>query len=151
MPRAPSKLQKTAKKTALVPQPNGKGALLPGGEIGNKGGTGQPPAALRGSMCEILAKGLPHFEEFATGERTATLECPECGETVPVKATRPADQLKAIEIACRFGLPKESYDKDLVDELWDATTSALLDHPELAEDVKTAWMPVLAQRLMAGG
>ena len=66
-------------------------------------------------------------------------------------ATSPADQLRAIEIAGRFGLPKEAYDKDLIDEMWDATASALLDHPELAEAVKTAWIPVLAQRLMAGG
>ena len=84
-------------------------------------------------MRDILDKGLPHLEEFATGEKDA----------------RPADQLRAIEIAGRFGLPKEAYDKDLVDELWDATEAALLDHPELVENVKTAWMPVLAQRLMA--
>ena len=83
-------------------------------------------------MREILEKGLPHLEEFVTGE----------------KDTSPADQLRAIEIAGKFGLPKEAYDKDLIDELWDATTAALLDHPELAEQVKTAWIPVLAQRLM---
>ena len=125
--------KKTAAKTAMVPQKHG-GALLPGGVPGDKGG-GRPSNELRGSMREILEKGLPHLEEFATGEND----------------TRPADQLRAIEIAGRFGLPKEAYDKDLIDELWDATAAALLDQPELAEDVKTAWIPVLAQRLMAGG
>ena len=99
-------------------------------------------------MCEILEKGLPHLEEFATGERTATLECPECGETVPVKATRPADQLKAIDIAAKFGLPEEPYDQDLIDELWDVTEAALPDDQALVMRVKKAWVPVLASRLM---
>ena len=73
----------------MVPQKHG-GALLPGGVPGNKGG-GRPSNELRGSMREILEKGLPHLEEFVTGENDA----------------RPTDQLKAIEIAGRFGLPKE--------------------------------------------
>ena len=124
---------KTAAKTAVVLQKHG-GALLTGGVPGNKGG-GRPPNELRGSMRDILDKGLPHLKDFVVGEKDA----------------RPADQLRAIEIAGRFGLPKEAYDKDLIDELWDATEAALLDHPELVENVKTAWMPVLAQRLMAGG
>ena len=81
--------KKTAAKTAMVPQKHG-GALLPGGVPGNKGG-GRPSNELRGSMREILEKGLPHLEEFVTGENDA----------------RPTDQLKAIEIAGRFGLPKE--------------------------------------------
>ena len=85
--------KKTAAKTAVVPQKHG-GALLPGGVAGNKGG-GRPPNELRGSMREILEKGLPHLEEFATGEKDA----------------KPADQLKAIDIAARFGLPKEAYAK----------------------------------------
>ena len=89
-----------------------------------QGGThprpGRPPNELRGSMREILEKGLPHLEEFVTGERAVTIdaECPGCGETVlvKVKATRPADQLKAIDIAARYGLPKEPYDEDLIFE-----------------------------------
>ena len=47
-----------------------------------QGGThprpGRPPNELRGSMREILEKGLPHLEEFVTGERAVTIdaECP---------------------------------------------------------------------------
>ena len=77
--------KKTAGKTAVVPQKHG-GALLTGGVPGNKGGTGRPPNELRGSMREILEKGLPHLEEFATGENDA----------------KPAYQLKAIDIAARY-------------------------------------------------
>ena len=115
--------KKTAAKTAMVPQKHG-GALLPGGVPGNKGG-GRPSNELRGSMREILEKGLPHLKDFVVGEHAVTLECPACGETVKVKATRPADQLKAIEIAGKFGLQKDAYDKDLIDELWDATEGVL--------------------------
>lgn len=97
--------EKTTKKTttpevgSLVPQPNGRGALRYGGT--NKGGTGRPPNALRGSMREILEKGLPHLEEFVTGD------------------AKPSDQLRAIKIAAKFGLDVK-VDKSLVDELWQA-------------------------------
>ncbi len=100
--------EKTTKKTttpevgSLVPQPNGRGALRYGGT--NKGGTGRPPNALRGSMREILEKGLPHLEEFVTGDR---------------EGAKPSDQLRAIEIAGKFGLDVK-VDKSLVDELWQA-------------------------------
>ena len=83
-------------------------------------------------MREILEKGLPHLEEFVTGEKDA----------------RPADQLKAIDIAARYGLPKEPYDEDLIFELWDATEAALPDDPVLIHKIKKAWVPVLASRLM---
>ena len=68
-----------------------------------------------------------------------------------MKETQPVDQLKAIDIAAKFGLPKEQYDQDLIDGLWDATEAALLDDPAVVQKVKRAWMPVLARRLMAGG
>jgi len=76
-------------------------------------------------MREIPEKGLPHLEEFATGAGPITIEfdCPECGEivSIAVAPTKPADQLKAIDIAAKFGLPKDAYDQDLINELWDAT------------------------------
>ncbi len=87
----------------LVPQSHG-GALKRGGNHGNKGGTGRPPNALRGSMREILEKGLPHLEEFVTGDR---------------EGAKPSDQLRANEIAAKFGLDVK-VDKSLVDELWQA-------------------------------
>ena len=124
--------KKTAAKTAMVPQKHG-GALLPGGVPGNKGG-GRPSNELKGSLREILEKGLPHLEEFVTGEKDA----------------RPADQLKAIDIAARHGLAKEAYDEDLIFELWDATEAVLPDDPALIQRVKKAWVPMLAAK-MAGG
>ena len=97
-------------------------------------------------MREIPEKGLPHLEEFATGARPITIEsdCPECGEivSIAVAPTKPADQLKAIDIAAKFGLPKDAYDQDLINELWDATEGAL---PQLDAAVihkfKKAWVP----------
>ena len=83
-------------------------------------------------MRAILEKGLPHLEELATGEKEA----------------KPADQLRAIDIAAKFGLPKEGYDKDLIAELWDATEAALPDDLALVTKVKKAWLPVLASRVM---
>ena len=47
---------KTAKKRArpaLIPQPNGRGALLAGGMPGNKGGSGRPPDEFK-QLCETL-------------------------------------------------------------------------------------------------
>lgn len=126
--------KKTAGKTAVVPQKHG-GALLTGGVPGNKGGTGRPPNELRGSMREILEKGLPHLEEFATGENDA----------------KPAYQLKAIDIAARYGLTKEPYDRALIDELWDATEAILPDDPAITERLKKAWAPILTRKLMVGG
>ena len=145
------KTEKTTTETTtpvLVPRPDGRGALNSGGTPGNKGG-GRPSNELRGSMREILEKGLPHLKDFVVGEHAVTLECPECGETVDVKATRPADQLKAIDIAARYGLPKEPYDEDLIFELWDATEGALPElDPAVIHKIKKAWVPVLASRLM---
>ena len=72
--------------------------------------------------------------EFATGEKDA----------------RPADQLKAIDIAARYGLPKEAYDEDLIFALMDATVAMLPDDPELVVRIKKAWVLILAAK-MAGG
>ena len=123
-------VKKSGKKSGdqLVVQEHG-GALKRGGTHPRPG---RPPAELRGSMREILEKGLPHLEEFVTGEND----------------TRPAHQLKAIEIAARYGLPKDPYDHDLIDELWDVTEAALPDDQALVIRIKKAWVPVLASRLM---
>ena len=112
--------KKSGKKSGdqLVVQEHG-GALKQGGTHPRPG---RPPNELRGSIREILEKGLPHLEELATGEKEA----------------RPADQLKAIEIAGKFGLPKEPYDKDLIDGLWDATEAALPDDLAVVQRVKRA-------------
>ena len=62
--------------------------------------------------------------------------------SIAVAPTKPADQLKAIDIAAKFGLPKDAYDQDLINELWDATEGAL---PQLdaavIHKIKKAWVP----------
>jgi hypothetical protein len=73
--------QKTAKKTAkrtvesaalkLVPQPNGKGALLSGGVPGNKGGSGRPRKAFK-KFCRELAASEKYqkaLEDAATDDK----------------------------------------------------------------------------------
>ena len=125
--------EKTVKKTAtpevgsLVRQPNGRGALRYGGT--NKGGTGRPPNALRGSMREILEKGLPHLEEFVTGDR---------------EGAKPSDQLRAIEIAGKFGLDAK-VDKSLVDELWQAIELHVPD--ESRHKLKREFQLIVGRRL----
>ena len=61
------------------------------------------------------------------------------------------DAIKLASLAAKYTLRAVAYDKDLIDELWDATEAALPDQPELAEAVKTAWIPVLATKLISGG
>lgn len=46
----------------LVPQPNGKGALLTGGVPGNRGGTGRPPNEIRKRYRELNWKVLDELE-----------------------------------------------------------------------------------------
>ena len=87
----------------LVRQPHG-GALQPGAGGGPQPGSGRPSNEIRRSLREILDKGLPHLEEFVKGDRDDA---------------KPADQLRAIEIAGKFGLDVK-VDKSLVDELWQA-------------------------------
>jgi hypothetical protein len=48
--KARKSAKKTAKRPALVPNRDGRGALLSGGVPGNRGGTGRPPNALREEM-----------------------------------------------------------------------------------------------------
>ncbi len=111
---------------ALIAQEHG-GALRNGGT--NKGGTGRPPNALRGSMREILEKGLPHLEEFVTGDR---------------EGAKPSDQLRAIEIAAKFGLDVK-VDKSLVDELWAAIEMHVPDENRAA--LKREFQLIVGRRL----
>ncbi|CAN5706118.1 hypothetical protein BH23GEM1_BH23GEM1_00550 [soil metagenome] len=45
-----------ARKPRLIPQPNGRGALLSGGVPGHRGGTGRPPSAFT-ELCRQMASG----------------------------------------------------------------------------------------------
>ena len=113
----------------MVPQKHG-GALLPGGVPGNKGG-GRPPNELRGSMREILEKGLPHLEEFATGEKDAS----------------PSDQLKAIDIAAKFRIgPNRGHDEQLVGKLAHVTAEVFAGDERL-EVLHKRWIVVIGDHI----
>ena len=59
---------------------------------------------------------------------------------------------KLASLAAKYTLPAVAYDRDLIDELWDATGGALPEvDPAVIEKVKKAWIPVLASRLTVGG
>ena len=138
----------------LAKQPHG-GALKRRGNYGNKGG-GRPSNAVRGTLSEILEAGLPHLLEFATDTRARTtpIECPECDHEFEIKLSTvmPRDQLKAIEIAAKYGMVNESYDKGLVDRLWEATALVLeqvADGEKLAAEIQNGWVPILARKMMA--
>lgn len=73
----------------LIPQKHG-GALLPGGQPGNKGG-GQSPEAIKGSFRKLIAeKGLPWAERMLDAPKTVA--CPKCGTMVQPPA---ADGVRA--------------------------------------------------------
>lgn len=115
----------------LIPQPHG-GALLSGGVPGHAPPPGRPPSELKKAMRGILEEAMPQLREFAIGRRKklvtkkVTATCPECEAEVSseieveiVGPPRAQDQLKAMELASRYGLDVK-VDKGLVDELWSA-------------------------------
>lgn len=88
----------TAKKSAtqkraadaglsLIPQPNGKGALLSGGVPGNRGGLGRPRTELRERMCGSLAQRLKIAEQIADNPKSAD-----------------SDRLRALDFLAKYGL-----------------------------------------------
>lgn len=70
----------------LVEQAHG-GAILQGGNPGNKGGPGRPPSALRERMRGSLEERLKVLEEIADDSDS-----------------RPADRIRAVEVLARYGL-----------------------------------------------
>ena len=123
-------MDKSSKKSSKVVVGYGvNGNLIPGAGGGRQPGAGRPPNALRGTMREILEKGLPYLEEFVTGER---------------EDAKPSDQLRAIEIAAKFGL-EVKVDKGLVDELWGAIELHVPDEHRPA--IKREFNRIVGRRL----
>lgn len=110
--------RKTARKTAaalpaLIPQPEGKGALLSGGVQGNAGGTGRPPSAVRAVLREAYEDRIPFLRALADGKpitlRTATSSKNAKGERTVTSKKRvftPGvnDRLAAMEQLARYGI-----------------------------------------------
>lgn len=100
-------------------------------------------------MRGILEEAMPQLREFAIGRRTKTVTkkvtatCPECEAEVAseieveiVGPPRAQDQLKAMELASRYGLDVK-VDKGLVDEIWAAIELHIPDElqPKLKHEV----------------
>ena len=119
--------------SGLVVPKHGHGRIKRGGNHGNNCG-GREKSKVRDRLAKL---------------RDDTLD--ELQEKLKVGDLSDSDAIKLASLAAKYTLRAVAYDEDLIDELWDATEAALLDHPELVENVKQAWIPVLAQRLMAGG
>ena len=94
----------TARETAtpyLIPRPDGRGALLSGGQPGNKGG-GATPDALRGTIRRIIEEhGLPFLQSALSA--TGTVTCPHCKGKVEVPAD-PKLMAKLLDTGLRIGV-----------------------------------------------
>lgn len=123
--------KKTPDQTVAVtrrPQPHG-GALLVGGNPGNKGGQGAVPSELRRRLVGSFADRVGVIEQVADGVpirrvRVSLAEvlrfavCPKCGEELEKTASDPAsmiefeatesasarDRLAALDLAAKYGL-----------------------------------------------
>ena len=73
-------------KTALVPQRHG-GALLAGGQLGNRGGPGKPPSVLRERLRGSLDERVVVLEEIADDETAAH-----------------RDRIRAVDTLAKYGL-----------------------------------------------
>lgn len=92
-----NKAHQTAAKSAVAlrAQPHG-GALLPGGQPGNRGGSGRPPSAVRLRCLDSFEARITVAEEIADNS----------GE-------RPRDRLAALDLLARYaGLGAHSFDPE---------------------------------------
>ena len=79
-------------------------------------------------MRDIVEKGMDELEAYASGEKG-----------------KPADTLKAIDIAAKYGL-NEKIDKGLIDELWAAVERTVSE--EDLPKVHDAWNLIVGRRLI---
>lgn len=87
----------TAATPGLVPQPNGRGALLAGGMPNNRGG-GRRPSEVIAASREAYDVAIPYLAKTAQGIVAMPLreECPKCGH---VPDPQPPHVLEAAELA----------------------------------------------------
>ena len=136
-----------------VPQPHG-GALVPGAGGGRQPGSGRPPSRIRHALRQSFEDRIRLLGEIADGAGGKTtvgdrLRALDILAKYGLGADRSHHDEELVEIAGKFGLPKDAYDQDLINELWDATEGALPQvDPAVIHKIKKAWVPVLASRLM---
>ena len=92
------------KDTKLIPQPHG-GALLAGGNPGNKGG-GRPRSVIREKLSGVMDEhGVAVLEQIITAPRETTFTCDECGHQQTVKPpSSDADRLRGVDIAGKYSI-----------------------------------------------
>ena len=101
------------KSDTLVVPKHGRGLIKQGGDHPRPG---RPPNELRGTLRDILERGLPALEGFVEGRVPVKMvgKCEKCGhehedyELLPtdmmlLQTVKATDRLKALEIAARYG------------------------------------------------
>lgn len=74
----------------LIPQPHG-GALLSGGTLGQRGGTGRPPSAIRALLRGSFEQRIRVLEEIADNGQASA-----------------ADRIRAIDLLAKYSLGARS-------------------------------------------
>lgn len=98
------------KKPAVAEMRAGpRGGLLRVGNPGNKGGTGQPPSAIRQRCRGSFYDRIRILEDIADGAVPLTRKCPKCGHKPPKDESSPeaagaGDRIRAIDLLGHYGL-----------------------------------------------
>ncbi len=121
--------------SGLVVPKHGRGRIKRGGNHGNKGG-GRP----RNEIRELLRK------DFAATRQ-------QLREKLDTGSLTFAEILRYAEFAGRFTVPvpKATYDKALIDELYSAVEKGiegLDDAPEIMQRIKKRWHQILGKKLI---
>lgn len=87
---------------ALIPQEHG-GALLAGGQPGNKGG-GRTPSLTREAARLAFDKRIELLEQIADGEALVKIKDADGNVTVATTSPEVSDRLKAINLLGTYGL-----------------------------------------------
>lgn len=103
---ASRKKNPNAKMPALIPRPNGAGALYAGGVPGNRGG-GRTPSVVKQLAAAKLPRHVDTLDQIARGEIVMTFaeRCPKCGHVArtkePMKLSA-GERVRAIEVLKEF-------------------------------------------------
>lgn len=111
---------------ALIPQPHG-GALRPGGQPGNAGGTGRPPSEVRATARMMFDERIPALANIADREDTAS-----------------ADRIRALDLLAKVGLGGTTISIEEIRERLTAQMKAIHQHlgadaPALIEKLREVW------------
>lgn len=111
---------------ALVPQPNGRGALRRGNP-GNRGG-GRPPSAVRRELRRIVLDNIHVLEGIAQGV---------------AEGVKPSDQVAAFGVAARIGLGEAANLEDVRERLRAQIAlikrQKLWSTPDLLDQLEKIW------------